>query len=105
MGLDIYLKRYDDFKATRQSEEEYEELSNKIWEEGDVKYDDMSDEEKESRRSQVNVNAEALGLNTWGSDETNVESIEEPHPDYPDHYFKIGYFRNHHHKFRRAFKG
>jgi|JI10StandDraft_1071094.scaffolds.fasta_scaffold00150_113 hypothetical protein len=94
MGLDIYLKRYDDFKATRQSEEEYEKLSNKIWEEGEVKYDDMSDEEKESRRSQVNANAQRLGLNTWGSDEANVESIEEPHPCYPDHYFKIGYFRS-----------
>jgi hypothetical protein len=94
MGLDIYLKRYDDFKATREAENEYEELSSKIWDEDGVKYEDMSEEEKESRRSRVNANAEKLGLNNWGTDETNVESIEEPHPDYPDHYFKIGYFRS-----------
>jgi len=94
MGLDIYLKRYENFEATRAAEAKYEEESNKIWEEGGVKYDDMTEEEKESRRSRVNANAEALGLNKWGTDEINVESIEEPHPDYPDHYFKIGYFRS-----------
>lgn len=94
MGLDIYLKRYDDFEATRKAEKEYEELSNKIWDEDGVKYDDMTDEEKESRRSQLNAGAERLGLDKWGTDETNVESIEMPHPDYPDHYFKIGYFRS-----------
>ena len=94
MGLDIYLKRYDNFEATRTAQEEYDELSNKIWEEGDVKYDDMSEKEKESRRSRAKENAQRLGLNAYGEDETNIESIEEPHPDYPDHYFKIGYFRS-----------
>ncbi len=49
MGLDIYLKRYENFEATRSAEAKYEEESNKIWEEGGVKYDDMTEEEKESR--------------------------------------------------------
>ena len=50
MGLDIYLKRYDDFKATREAEKEYEELTNKIWDENGAKYDDLSEEQKESFR-------------------------------------------------------
>jgi len=93
MGLDIYLKRYDDFKATREAEKEYSELTDKIWEIG-VKYDDLTEEQKESFRAQDAENAKRLGLDKCGCDETNVESIEMPHPDYPDHYFKIGYFRS-----------
>jgi hypothetical protein len=94
MGLDIYLKRYDDFEATRKAQEEYEELTNKIWDAGGTKYDDLTDEQKDSFRAQDKANSERLGLDEWGTDETNVESIEKPHPDYPDHYFKIGYFRS-----------
>jgi hypothetical protein len=93
MGLDIYLKRYENFEATRAAEVEYNNLTDEIWN-NCGEYDDLSEDQKESLRAQDEENAKRLGLDRWGSDETNVESIEMPHPNYPDHYFKIGYFRS-----------
>lgn len=93
MGLDIYLKRYENFEATRAAETEYNNLTDEIWN-NCGEYDDLSEDQKESLRAQDEENAKRLGLDRWGSDETNVESIEMPHPNYPDHYFKIGYFRS-----------
>ena len=93
MGLDIYLKRYENFEATRAAETEYNSLTDEIWN-NCGEYDDLSEDQKESLRAQDEENAKRLGLDRWGSDETNVESIEMPHPNYPDHYFKIGYFRS-----------
>lgn len=93
MGLDIYLKRYENFEVTRAAEVEYNNLTDEIWN-NCGEYDDLSEDQKESLRAQDEENAKRLGLDRWGSDETNVESIEMPHPNYPDHYFKIGYFRS-----------
>jgi len=93
MGLDIYLKRYDNFEDTRRREEEHAKFSEKLWEDaGD--YDSLSEEKKEEIRKKDEEFAKSLNLDKWGSDESGVESIEMNHPDYPDHYFKIGYFRS-----------
>ena len=93
MGLDIYLYRYENFEETRRKEDLYSEKSEKMWEEaGD--YDSLSDEQKEAIRKKVSDYALSLGLDKDGDDESMYEKVEIDHPDYPDHYFKIGYFRN-----------
>lgn len=93
MGLDIYLERYNNFEDTQARENEYSEFSEKLWENaGD--YDSLTEDQKEEIRSKENKFAESLGLDKWGSDESNREKIELAHPGYPDHYFKIGYFRS-----------
>jgi hypothetical protein len=97
MGLDIYLKKYNNYENTISREKKYSDFSEEIWkapekEYGD--YDKIPEEVKESIRKKTNEYAASLGLNSWGSDEDNIESAKKDHPDYPDHYFKIGYFRS-----------
>lgn len=93
MGLDIYLYRYDNYEKTRELEEKHNEFSNKLWEEAG-EYDSLTEEQKNEISQKVKDYAISLGLDKWGSDKTTCECIEEPHPSYPDHYFKIGYFRS-----------
>lgn len=93
MGLDIYLYRYDDYKKSRELEEKYNDFSEKLWGElGD--YKSLTEEQKNETRDKIKEYALSLGLDEWGSLKDGVEHIEENHPDYPDHYFKIGYFRS-----------
>lgn len=93
MGLDIYLYRYDNFEKTRELEEDHNLVSERRWKDaGD--YDSLTKEQRDEISQKNKEYALSLGLDEWGSDKTNVEQIEEPHPDYPDHYFKIGYFRS-----------
>lgn len=97
MGLDIYLNRYDNYEDTTSREKKYEDFSEKIWkapekEYGD--YDKIPEEKKEEIRKKLEEYANSLGLDNWGSDKAKVERIEMDHPEYKDHYFKIGYFRS-----------
>jgi hypothetical protein len=92
MGLDIYLYKYQDFEKTQRLEKEYEEFSEKLWK--GHEYDSMAQEVKDELRTKEKEFAESLGLDQWGDDKAGKECIELPHPDYPDHYFKIGYFRS-----------
>lgn len=93
MGLDIYLYRYDNFRDTREREELYQDYSNKLWEDAG-EYDSLSEEQKNELREKEKEFAKSLGLDEWGTDKINCEKIEMDHPDYPEHYFKIGYFRS-----------
>lgn len=93
MGLDIHLYRYDNFSDTREREEKCSKFSEKLWEDAG-EYDSLSEEQKEEIRKKEEEFAASLGLDKWGSDHTAAEKIERDHPDYPDHYFKIGYFRS-----------
>ena len=92
MGLDIYLYKYQDFEKTQRLEKEYEEFSEKLWE--GLEYDSLSQEKKDELREKEKEFAESLGLDQWGSDKEGHSSVERAHPDYPDHYFRIGYFRS-----------
>lgn len=92
MGLDIYLYKYENFEETTRKEKLHEEFYEKLWE--GLEYSELSDEQKEEIRSKSKVYAESLGLNGWGNDEAGKENIERTHEKYPDHYFKIGYFRS-----------
>jgi hypothetical protein len=92
MGLDIYLYKYQDFEKTQRLEKEYEEFSEKLWE--GLEYDSLSQEKKDELRGKEKEFAASLGLDEWGDDKTGKERIEDHHPDYPEHYFMIGYFRS-----------
>ena len=93
MGLDIYLYRYDDFKKTEELEKSQNEFESNIWKEAG-EYDSISDENKEDIRSKIKEHAISLGLDKWGEDKTNKTQIEFNHETYPEHLFKIGYFRS-----------
>ena len=93
MGLDIYLYRYENFEETRRKEDLHSEFYDKTWEEVDDYYS-LSDQEKEAIRNKTIEYALSLGLDNDGSDRSMYEKVEIDHPDYPDHYFKIGYFRS-----------
>jgi hypothetical protein len=93
MGLDIYLYRYDDFENTRERENIYHEFSEKLWADAG-EYDSLTEEQKNELRQKEKDFAQSLSLDEWGSDKFGMERIEESHPEYPDHYFKIGYFRS-----------
>ena len=93
MGLDIYLYRYENFEETRRKEDLHSEYYDKLWEEAG-EYDSLSEEQKEGIRRKCKEYAISLGLDKDGTDSQNRQRTENDHPDYPDHYFKIGYFRS-----------
>jgi len=94
MGLDVYLKKYENFSDAKKREDEYQKLSSKNWDNG-KKYEDLTQEEKEDLRSKDQEIAKNLGLDKYGRvPETESKNIEMNHEKYPDHYFKIGYFRS-----------
>ncbi len=93
MGLDVHLYRYHDFESSTRRETEYETRSNEVWEKAG-KYDDLSTEEKDLVTLKTQEIAKELGLDKWGSDEGGKEGVELDSGLYPDHMFKIGYFRS-----------
>lgn len=92
MGLDIYLYRYENKELTDTLETKYQEFSKSNW--GDKSYESLSQEEKDQLSAADKRYAAELGLDSWGYDKINKEQIEFPSKKYPDHYFKIGYFRS-----------
>lgn len=96
MGLDIYLYRYDDYNKTRQLTEEYNRREKEIWDgnDEDEKYNQLTDEQKQDYRLKVEEMALSLGLDKWGDHVDGKESIEINSTKYPEHLFKIGYFRS-----------
>lgn len=99
MGLDIHLYKYEDVDSTTKREQEWEEYSNKLWEDLEKNFDfhdhnEIPSEERDKVRNLEIKKAEELGLNTWGMDTESVERIELDHAIHKDHLFKIGYFRS-----------
>lgn len=97
MGLDVYVYRYEDFEATIKLEAEYNRRSDLIWDQvggHGVVYNDLTDAEKDEARKQVNAVQEQLGLGKYGEDSNRKTLLELPSTKYPEHYFKIGYFRS-----------
>lgn len=95
MGLDVYLYRCDNLPLAKQLEQEYETQSDRIWKEvaGDRKYDDLSEAERDKITELTDEFAKKLGLGEFGSHPSR-QGIEEDSKKYPEHYFKIGYFRS-----------
>lgn len=95
MGLDVYLYRYDNKADTDAREQEYKRLSDENWKRfGDKKYEQYSDSEKDEIRAANVAVAERLSLDQWGDDKTLKQKIEINSVKYPDHLFKVGYFRS-----------
>lgn len=94
MGLDVYLKKFQDYDRTQRLEAEYEARSEANWKALGKEYEQLSDDEKEATRAKNAVLARELGLDEYGSDAAGVEKIEHPSRKYPEHYFKVGYFRS-----------
>lgn len=92
MGLDIYLYRYENRQATEELEAQHNEKSEANWTSAG-KYDDLTDDVKDRIRAENKAMAVSMGLNE-GGDDPRKQCIEIQHPKYPDHYFKIGYFRS-----------
>lgn len=93
MGLDVYLYRYENKEVTDRKESEFETASNQNWEAvGD--YKTLTDAQKNEVREKNLAVSTSLGLDEWGSDETEKKKIEINSAIDPEHYFKIGYFRS-----------
>lgn len=93
MGLDIYLYRYENRKQTEKKESEYNKYSDKAWKDAGG-YGSLTEKQRESVRSKEKEFANSLGLDEYGDDKTGKQKIEFDSAKYPDHYFKVGYFRS-----------
>jgi hypothetical protein len=93
MGLDIYLRKFENFEDTQKRENDYNNHSEEYWDKFG-NYNDLTDEQTEEIRNYLKDYANKLGLDDWGCDMKNVEKIEFDDEQYPDHMFKIGYFRS-----------
>jgi hypothetical protein len=98
MGLDIYLYRYENFQDTERREHIYDKESSLYWEkfekETGKKYDEMTQEEKDKISEMEEKLAKRLNLDRWGEDVALKKEVEIDYEKYPEHYFKIGYFRS-----------
>lgn len=93
MGLDVYLYKYENYEHSACREKQYEAKEEELWASGGG-YNSMTDTAKEETRAKLKSIAESLGLNSWGSDETTRERVEQDSKTDPKHYFKMGYFRS-----------
>lgn len=93
MGLDVYLYRYENFDSTIERESRFEKFVEDIWEESGP-YEEITEERKNEIRLLIKDYARKLRLDEDGEDSENKKEIELPSNLYPDHYFKIGYFRS-----------
>lgn len=104
MGLDVYLMKYEDFDSGMAREKEYQERSDVLFNE--IYYKGQPREEVEklpqverTKRYDEYKNAckdlsKELGLTHDGYDGHAHEKVELNSTLYPDHMFKIGYFRS-----------
>jgi hypothetical protein len=93
MGLDIYLRHFENFKESKRKTDLYEKESERLWDCGGHKYEEITEEEKKSIRIDQETYALSIGLDKNGEDPTQT-TIEIDSTKYPEHYFKIGYFRS-----------
>lgn len=93
MGLDVYLGKSKDLEAANALEEQYEERSSEVWKEAG-EYDNLTDEQKKEIRERTKKLAVSMGLDEDGGSPLKIDVEEKNSEKYPDHYFKIGYFRS-----------
>ena len=92
MGLDVYLYQYDDFAATQAAERESEMFGESLWK--GLKYESTPEAQKDAIRAKSAAHAATLGLDEWGDDKTRKRKVKIDSAKYPEHMFKIGYFRS-----------
>ena len=91
MGLDVYLYRYDDRAKTKKAEDLYERESESNWN-AVGNYDRATEDQKKAVLEKNDALKKELGYVDYHP--PGEEQIEIPSVKYPDHYFKIGYFRS-----------
>lgn len=100
MGLDVYLYHCPDLPAVTKAKAQYEAETEGFWK----KYCDPNDtwkqipkDEQDTRyatyKAEMARVAALFGLDADGEHPSNTK-IEEPSAKYPEHYFKVGYFRS-----------
>jgi len=92
MGLDIYIYHIPDRNGIRRKEKLFEEEKGKIW---DIVGGRNPANKQDSEKVQELLESFAsnLGLDRWGISH-DMTKIEIDSSLYPDHMFKIGYFRS-----------
>jgi hypothetical protein len=93
MGLDVYLKRFENYDISQQLRAEYERRMDLSWSQIANRRNNyqVSEQEEEIYSQQCQMIARTLGLDSNGEDPL-VQTIGLPSHKYPDHRFKIGYF-------------
>jgi hypothetical protein len=98
MGLDVHLYKYEDHDAATKAWEAVEAETNRIWKEvcGDGAYDSIPEEKKKKYRALAKEAHLKLGFieteyyySAQGETQVELNSTK-----YPDHLFKVGYFRS-----------
>ena len=95
MGLDVYLSYYTNYEQSKKNEADYEAYSENLWETvRSVEGDDLSEESKKKIWELLEAEAVKYDVDKYGCDLKYHTRIEENSKLYPEHYFKIGYFRS-----------
>lgn len=95
MGLDVYMYYCADRVTAKAAEQEHEAFTTKEWEKfGDLKYEQMSEEQKNECSAACKANALSLGLTGEYESHPSMVKMESDSAKYPTHMFKIGYFRS-----------
>ena len=91
MGLDVYLYKCPDRAAADEAEKLHEEFSELAWN-AHEKYEDFTEAEKEEARQKCDEYDRMIGIVDYRH--ISREKIEIDSAKYPEHYFKVGYFRS-----------
>jgi len=92
MGLDVYLGRCDNVERARKLEAEYWAEYDAIWDEY-PEYKQMTPAQRDAAQTHCKALAARLGLNEDG-EYPGRERVRFDSAKYPDHLFKIGYWRS-----------
>lgn len=100
MGLDVYLYHCADLPAVNALKKQYEAETEGFWLKhcgDDATWNALTKDEQDRRYAIYKAENERVaalfGLNADGEHPSNTK-IEEDSAKYPDHYFKVGYFRS-----------
>ena len=100
MGLDVLMYHCNDRPAAKALEEKYEQAIEPLWAEicdphGNWK--NLAQVEKDARYKRYEAEKKRVALEMGLDDDggfPGVKKIEQKSDKYPEHYFKIGYFRS-----------
>jgi hypothetical protein len=90
MGLDVYLYKCPDRAVADAAEKLCDQFAGMAW--GDREYATYSEEEKSEIRKKIRDFEALNGID--GFRHKSRQKVEISSEKYPDHYFKIGYFRS-----------
>lgn len=94
MGLDIYLKKCSDLQKAIADSDEAERQIDATWEKSGLEYEQLSDEQKDETRAAAQAASLALNCNEYGTSNLIIDCQEINSAVYPEHLFKIGYWRS-----------